>query len=135
MKVALKINNDIITGYIHIQSEDYTRYPDYTVQELTQEQLSHIKTNHTTLTKLLNNDFSDNVMSEDEISIMQKKSRISELKQLLADTDYRAIKYAEGYYTEEYYAPYKALRQSYRDEINQLELELSQLDQSSTNEN
>lgn len=124
MKVALKINNDIITGYVYIQTEDYTKYPDYTVQELTQDQLAHIKTNSTTLTKLLNNDFSDNVASDEEMSIMQKIVRISELKQLLADTDYRAIKYAEGYYTEEEYAPYKALRQSYRDEINKLEQEL-----------
>lgn len=124
MKVALKINNDIITGYVYIQTEDYTKYPDYTVQELTQDQLAHIKTNSTTLTKLLNNDFSDNVASDEEMSIMQKIVRISELKQLLADTDYRAIKYAEGYYTEEEYAPYKALRQSYRDEINNLEQEL-----------
>ena len=50
--------------------------------------------------------------------------RINELKQLLSESDYRAIKYAEGYYTEEEYKPYKELRQSYRDEINQLEQEL-----------
>lgn len=48
--------------------------------------------------------------------------RIAELKQLLSDSDYRAIKYAEGEYTEEQYAPYRALRQSYRKEINELQL-------------
>ena len=51
----------------------------------------------------------------------QALHRIQELKTLLKETDYRAIKYAEGQYTEEEYAPYKALRQSYRDEINELE--------------
>ncbi len=53
-----------------------------------------------------------------------KKKRIDELKTLLANSDYRAIKYAEGIYTEEQYAPYKAERQAYRDEINRLQEEL-----------
>ena len=52
------------------------------------------------------------------------KQRIEELKQLLNETDYRAVKYAEGLYTEEEYKPYKELRQSYRDEINELEKQL-----------
>ena len=50
--------------------------------------------------------------------------RIAELKVLLSETDFRAIKYAEGLYTEEEYLPYKELRQAYRDEINALEQEL-----------
>ena len=36
-------------------------------------------------------------------------------------TDYQAIKYAEGQLTEEEYAPIKAQRQAWRDEINLLE--------------
>lgn len=59
-----------------------------------------------------------------------KKSKVKEinrLKSLLSETDYRALKYFEGYYTEEEYAPYKAQRQAYRDEINQLEKELEAL--------
>jgi len=54
------------------------------------------------------------------------QERIIELKELLKETDYRAIKYAEGCYTEEQYQPYKELRQSYRQEINELEKELSE---------
>ena len=46
---------------------------------------------------------------------------ISKLKRQLAETDYRAIKYAEGQYTEEEYAPYKKQRQEWRDKINELE--------------
>ena len=56
------------------------------------------------------------------------KEQINHYKSLLAETDYRAIKYAEGYYTEEQYAPYKAERQACRDAINQLEQQLAELD-------
>ena len=50
--------------------------------------------------------------------------RVAELKRNLAETDYRAIKYAEGQYTEEEYAPYKKQRQEWRAEINELEEKL-----------
>ena len=62
-----------------------------------------------------------------ELRIQEINERIDELKRLLQDSDYRAIKYAEGLYTEEEYAPYKAQRKAYRDEINQLEEELNSL--------
>jgi len=62
-----------------------------------------------------------------QIKVDEIQLRISELKSLLSETDYRALKYFEGYYTEEEYAPYKAQRQAYRDEINQLEKELETL--------
>ena len=45
---------------------------------------------------------------------------IEQLKEQLASTDYKAIKYAEGWLTEEEYAPIKAERQSLRDRINEL---------------
>jgi hypothetical protein len=50
--------------------------------------------------------------------------RIEMLKSELASTDYKAIKYAEGWMTEEEYAPIKAERQAIRDEINALEKEI-----------
>lgn len=50
-----------------------------------------------------------------------KLDRIAELKSKLSKTDYQAIKYAEGQITEEEYAPIKAQRQAWRDEINLLE--------------
>lgn len=49
------------------------------------------------------------------------KLRIAELKQYLFNTDYKAIKYAEGLLTAEEYAEIKAQRQAWRDEINKLE--------------
>ena len=52
------------------------------------------------------------------------KLQIISLKQQLQSTDYKAIKYAEGWLTEEEFAPIKAERQAIRDEINRLEAEL-----------
>ena len=48
------------------------------------------------------------------------EQRIAELKQKLFDTDYRAIKFAEGELTEEEYAPYREERRAWRKEINSL---------------
>lgn len=46
--------------------------------------------------------------------------QIAILKQQLADTDYKAIKYAEGLISAEDYAETKAQRQGWRSEINEL---------------
>lgn len=47
--------------------------------------------------------------------------QIRELKQKLFDTDYKAIKYSEGWLTEEEYAGVKAQREEWRKRINELE--------------
>ena len=47
------------------------------------------------------------------------------MKSLLKATDYQAIKYVEGFISETDYAPIKAQRQAWRDEINALEAELA----------
>ena len=49
------------------------------------------------------------------------QQRIAELKQMLTNTDYEAIKFGEGVMTDAEYAPYKADRQKWRAEINELE--------------
>lgn len=59
--------------------------------------------------------------TEEELAEMQRQARIAELKQLLAESDYKAIKYAEGWLTADEYAATKAQRQAWRDEINELE--------------
>ena len=46
---------------------------------------------------------------------------ISQLKKQLSDTDYKAIKYAEGQISESEYSAIRELRQGYRDRINELE--------------
>lgn len=50
--------------------------------------------------------------------------QIEFLKCKLKDSDYKAIKYSEGWLTEEEYAPIKAERQALREEINRLEQEI-----------
>ena len=51
-------------------------------------------------------------------------NQISILKEQLSSTDYKAIKFAEGWITEEEYLPTKTERQSLRDQINTLEQQL-----------
>ena len=51
----------------------------------------------------------------------QYRLEITQLKKQLSDTDYKAIKYAEGQISESEYAPVKTERQGYRDRINELE--------------
>lgn len=52
------------------------------------------------------------------------EDRIRDLKRHLRDTDYMAIKFAEGEFTEQEYAPVRAQRAAWRAEINELEAEL-----------
>lgn len=51
----------------------------------------------------------------------QYRLEIQQLKKALSDSDYKAIKYAEGQISEDEYAVIKAERQGYRDRINYLE--------------
>lgn len=51
--------------------------------------------------------------------------QISNLKQKLSDTDYQAIKHSENVMTDEEYEPIRQLRQSWREEINELEKKLN----------
>jgi len=60
--------------------------------------------------------------------IFEIQERLQDIKGELALTDYKAIKYAEGAYTEEEYKTIKEERQALRDEYNALEKELETLD-------
>ena len=54
----------------------------------------------------------------------EASKQIIVLKAQLAATDYKAIKFAEGCYTEEEYAPIKAEREQLREQIRALEATL-----------
>lgn len=54
--------------------------------------------------------------------IKEAQIEIATLKQGLAKTDYKALKYAEGFISDEDYESIRAERQSLRNEINRLEL-------------
>ena len=63
---------------------------------------------------------------EDYVEIVERQdhgtsSIIEEYKELLRQTDYKAIKFAEGELTEEEYAPTRQQRREWRAIINQLE--------------
>ena len=55
---------------------------------------------------------------------MDNSIQIMELKIKLKETDYKAIKYAEGELSAEEYAETKAQRRAWREEINKLEEEI-----------
>ena len=61
---------------------------------------------------------------------MEIESEITGLKQILARTDYKALKYAEGQISEKDYEETKQERQSLRDKINELEAELAAIGES-----
>lgn len=58
-------------------------------------------------------------VSRDKTQAINKE--INELKKKLFDTDYKAIKYSEGWLTDEEYAEVKAQREEWRKRINELE--------------
>lgn len=62
--------------------------------------------------------------TEAELKRMKAEDEISELKMKLLQTDYQAIKYAEGMFTLSEYAPIREQRQAWRDRINELESEI-----------
>lgn len=52
---------------------------------------------------------------------LENVEEVERLKKELESTDYKAIKFAEGWLTEEEYAPIKAQRESIRERIRELE--------------
>jgi len=65
--------------------------------------------------------------TEDEKLIEQYQSEIVELKKYLSDTDYKAIKFAEGELSEEAYREDKSQRHDARARINELESLIAEL--------
>lgn len=54
------------------------------------------------------------------------QTEINTYKQLLNQTDYKCLKYAEGSLTAEDFAPVHAQREAWRARINELEEELAE---------
>ena len=67
-----------------------------------------------------------NLYTDTELTVQANKKRIAELKALLQATDYQAIKYAEGFISEADYSSIKQVRQSYRNKINELEVQIGE---------
>jgi len=66
---------------------------------------------------------------EENTRVQEIEGEITALRQLLTNSDYKALKYSEGYISETDYAETKVLRQGYRDKINELEAELATLNE------
>ena len=71
--------------------------------------------------------------TEDEKLIEQYQSEIGELKKYLSDTDYKAIKFAEGEITESDYQDVKTQRHDARVRINELESMIEELEKGNNN--
>lgn len=65
--------------------------------------------------------------TEDEKLIEQYQAEILDLKKYLSDTDYKAIKFAEGEITESDYQEDKSQRHDARVRINELEARIEEL--------
>lgn len=65
------------------------------------------------------------------IEVAKRKQQIAKHKEYLVSTDYQAIKFAEGEMTADVFAPIKAKRRVARSEINRLEAEILQIEESS----
>lgn len=59
------------------------------------------------------------------VSIDTINAEITALKSLLTDTDYKALKHADGVMSAEEYEPIRQQREEWRDKINALETELA----------
>lgn len=62
--------------------------------------------------------------TDEELEQMSAMREIALLKASLSETDYKAIKFAEGLISEADYAEVKAQRQAWRERINELEAKL-----------
>ncbi len=120
MRISVEIDsNNIVTGYGICLSDEHVPLENGTLVE-TEIDVDTIIGNY----KLVDGVLIE--MTEDEkqveTTIIQNAVKITELKQLLLDTDYVVIKIAEGVATMEEYADTIAQRQAWREEINQLEI-------------
>lgn len=61
---------------------------------------------------------------------MNYKSEIVALKSLLADTDYKALKHADGAMNDEEYEPIRVQREEWRRLINEYEEKVKDMDES-----
>ena len=120
----IKVNYNQETGKVISFGKDTKPYIEITEQERKQplpDKYSYyavvdgkftIKRRTPTIEELHNDDIQD------------INREINELKKKLFDTDYKAIKYSEGWLTDKEYAEVKAQREEWRKCINKLEASL-----------
>ncbi len=65
---------------------------------------------------------------EENATIAAALAEINALKQLLARTDYQALKHFEGALSDSEYSETKTQRQAWRDKINELEAQIASIE-------
>ena len=69
------------------------------------------------------------MQTDSDIRIAEARLEITRLKRLLSDSDYKAIKFAEGEISAEDYESTKTQRKAWRAEINRLEEKIESLEE------
>ena len=114
----MKYNVEFESGYVKSFVKDENGAFEFDATKLKLEYLNCYKASGTTL-----------ILDEEKYNALvdtkAKEDEIARLKQELADTDYEAIKYSEGWFTEEEYAPIKAKREALREQIRALESDIT----------
>ena len=119
----IKVNYDSNTGKVVAFNKDTEPYIEITEQERLQslpDKYSYYCVENGKFC-IKRRTPTEEELAKDAISNRNKE--INELKAKLAQTDYQAIKFAEGWITADDYAPTKALRNSWRARINELEVQ------------
>ena len=117
----IKVNYNQETGKVISFGKDIQPYIEITEQERKQplpDKYSYYAVVNGKFTIKRRNPTKEE-LEADNIQVVERE--ISELKHKLSDTDYKAIKYAEGFLAEEEYKETKAQRQMWRDRINEIE--------------
>lgn len=119
--MMIKVNYNQETGKVISFGKDTKPYIEITEQERKQplpDRYSYYAVVDGKFTIKRRTPTVEEVKADEAIEINRQ---IRELKQKLSDTDYKAIKYSEGWLTDEEYAEVKAQREEWRSAINQLE--------------
>lgn len=102
----------LTNGYVEVTDEDYEKLVNHELCWENGVLVPYTKT------------YEEMTAEQQQARTSEIQSQIDGLKLHLANTDYQAIKFAEGEMSEEEYEPMKAQRKAWREEINRLELEL-----------
>lgn len=119
--MMIKVNYNQETGKVISFGKDIQPYIEITEQERKQplpDKYSYYAVVDGKLTIKRRTPTVEEVKADEATEINRQ---IRELKQKLFDTDYKAIKYSEGWLTDEEYAEAKAQREEWRSAINKLE--------------
>lgn len=122
MKYEIQLDkNNYVSGIVH-NGDERDIYDDEFIYNAFYKDGHRVNCYH-----LVDDEFVlDEIKEQEEIAKEQKEQEIIRLKQELADTDYEAIKYSEGWFTDDEYAPIKAKRESLREQIRKLESDTAQ---------